>query len=71
MIKKITIYILAGLVFMLPLIVTASEIPAHEIVYEEKEEGSKIYKIEEGGLTLIAIAGIKDIIRDEVPDAVA
>lgn len=40
-------------------------------LHEEKEEGSKIYKIEEGGLTLIAIAGIKDIIRDEVPDAVA
>lgn len=40
-------------------------------LHEEKEAGSKIYKIEEGGLTLIAIAGIKDIIRDEVPDAVA
>lgn len=40
--------------------------PAHE----EKEEGSKIYKIEEGDLILICIAGIKDIIRDEVPDAV-
>jgi magnesium-transporting ATPase (P-type) len=40
-------------------------------LHEEKQEGSKIYKIEEGGLTLIAIAGIKDIIRDEVPNAVA
>jgi len=39
-------------------------------LHEEKEEGSKIYKIEEGGLTLICIAGIKDIIRDEVPGAV-
>ena len=37
----------------------------------EKSEGSKIYKIEESGLTLICIAGIKDIIREEVPDAVA
>jgi len=45
MIKKITIYILAGLVFMLPLIVTASEIPAHEIVYEEKEEGTDVYTV--------------------------
>lgn len=41
--------------------------PAHE----DKTEGSKIYKIEEDGLTLICIAGIKDIIRAEVPEAVA
>lgn len=40
--------------------------PAHE----DKDENSKIYKIEEGGHTLIAIVGIKDIIRDEVPKAV-
>jgi Ca2+ transporting ATPase len=38
--------------------------------HEEKAEGSKIYKIEEGELTLICIAGIKDIIREEVPSAV-
>jgi len=38
--------------------------------HEEIEEGSKIYKIEEGGHTLISIAGIKDIIREEVPGAV-
>jgi P-type Ca2+ transporter type 2B len=38
--------------------------------HEDKTEGSKIYKIEEGGHTLICIAGIKDIIREEVPDAV-
>lgn len=38
--------------------------------HEEKTEGSKIYKIEESGHTLICIAGIKDIIREEVPDAV-
>lgn len=38
--------------------------------HEEKEEGSKIYKVEEGGLTLVCIAGIKDIIREEVPGAV-
>ena len=40
-------------------------------MHEDKKDGSKIYKIEEGGLTLIAIAGIKDIIREEVPEAVA
>lgn len=39
-------------------------------LHEEKELNSKIYKVEEGGLTLICIAGIKDIIREEVPDAV-
>jgi len=36
----------------------------------DKEEGSKIYKIEETGFTLICIAGIKDIIRPEVPGAI-
>lgn len=39
-------------------------------LHEDKEENSKIYKIEEGGHTLICIAGIKDIIREEVPGAV-
>mmetsp|Transcript_41245 Transcript_41245/g.62782 ORF Transcript_41245/g.62782 Transcript_41245/m.62782 type:complete len:160 (-) Transcript_41245:397-876(-) len=39
--------------------------------HEEKEDRSKIFKIEEGDYTLICIAGIKDIIRDEVPLAVA
>jgi P-type Ca2+ transporter type 2B len=39
-------------------------------LHEDKEPNSKIYQIEEGGLTLICIAGIKDIIREEVPDAV-
>lgn len=38
--------------------------------HDEKEEGSRIHKVEEGGLTLICIAGIKDIIREEVPMAV-
>ena len=38
--------------------------------HEEKDPGSRIYKIEEGTLTLICIAGIKDIIREEVPRAV-
>ena len=38
--------------------------------HEDKEEGSRIYKVEEGGLTLVCIAGIKDIIREEVPGAV-
>lgn len=39
--------------------------------HDDKEEGSKLANIELEGLTLIAIAGIKDIIREEVPDAVA
>jgi magnesium-transporting ATPase (P-type) len=39
-------------------------------LHEDKEENSKIYKIEEGGHTLICIAGIKDIIRPEFPGAV-
>jgi Ca2+ transporting ATPase len=34
------------------------------------EENPKLAKIEESDNVLIAIAGIKDIIRDEVPDAV-
>jgi len=38
--------------------------------HEDKEDGSKIYNIEKEGLTLICIAGIKDIIRQEVPGAV-
>jgi len=38
--------------------------------HKDKEDGSKIYKIEETGFTLICLAGIKDIIREEVPDAV-
>jgi len=38
--------------------------------HDGKEQDSKIYDIERGNLTLICIAGIKDIIRDEVPNAV-
>ena len=38
--------------------------------HESKKDNSKIYDIEEGDFTLICIAGIKDIIRDEVPLAV-
>lgn len=38
--------------------------------HKNVREGSKIYEIEEEGYTLICIAGIKDIIREEVPDAV-
>jgi len=38
--------------------------------HENRPVGTKIYEIEEGGLTLICIAGIKDIIRKEVPDAI-
>lgn len=38
--------------------------------HDHKEKDSKIYEIEQGDLTLICIAGIKDIIRDEVPHAV-
>lgn len=38
--------------------------------HDDKEDGSKLANIELSGLTLVAIAGIKDIIRKEVPDAV-
>ena len=38
--------------------------------HENREPGTKIYDIELGGYTLICIAGIKDIIRKEVPGAV-
>jgi len=38
--------------------------------HDDKEDGSKLANIELSGLTLVAIAGIKDIIREEVPDAV-
>jgi hypothetical protein len=38
--------------------------------HDEKEEGSEIHKIEKDKFTLIAIVGIKDIIREEVPTAV-
>jgi magnesium-transporting ATPase (P-type) len=38
--------------------------------HENRPVGTKIYEIEEGGFTLICIAGIKDIIRKEVPDAI-
>ena len=41
--------------------------PTHE---EMSEENPKLAKIEESGNILIAIAGIKDIIREEVPEAV-
>jgi Ca2+ transporting ATPase len=39
--------------------------------HDEKEEDGKAYKIESSGLTLICLCGIKDIIREEVPGAVA
>lgn len=39
--------------------------------HNDFRDGSKIAQIEEGGYTLISIAGIKDIIREEVPEAVA
>lgn len=46
--------------------------PAHEdMVRGEDGKETKVAVIEEGGLTLIAIAGIKDIIREEVPLAVS
>lgn len=38
--------------------------------HKDIEKGSKIYNVEMSGNTLICIAGIKDIIRPEVPDAV-
>ena len=39
--------------------------------HDNRNEGSKCYEIEENGLTLIALVGIKDIVREEVPEAVA
>lgn len=39
--------------------------------HDDKEDGAKLANIELSGLTLVSIAGIKDIIREEVPDAVA
>lgn len=42
--------------------------PTHE---EMSEINPKIAKIEENGNILIALAGIKDIIREEVPKAVS
>ena len=48
--------------------------------YKQVEDGDKVtdikdgevlYEMERGGFTLIAIAGIKDVIRPEVPSAVA
>ena len=39
--------------------------------HENIGEGEYLYDIEKGGYTLIAIAGIKDVIREEVPNAVA
>ena len=39
--------------------------------HDAKTENGKAYVIEDSGLTLIALAGIKDIIREEVPAAVA
>lgn len=38
--------------------------------HEDKAEGEKIYDIEKEDLVLLAFAGIKDIIREEVPVAV-
>lgn len=35
------------------------------------DEDKVIHAIEKTGFTLVAIVGIKDIIRKEVPDAVA
>ena len=43
----------------------------HGVTHENKKDGSKIYDVELEGYTLICIAGIKDIIRPEVPGAVA
>jgi Ca2+ transporting ATPase len=38
--------------------------------HEDRTGDSKIYQVEEDGLVLICMVGIKDIIRPEVPDAV-
>jgi P-type E1-E2 ATPase len=34
-------------------------------------QGSPLYDVELSGFTLVAIVGIKDVIRQEVPEAVA
>lgn len=39
--------------------------------HEEKEDGSVLFNVERNDLTLICFSGIKDIIREEVPAAVA
>lgn len=39
--------------------------------HDTRAQGAKCYDVEETGFTLICLAGIKDIIRDEVPGAVA
>jgi len=39
--------------------------------HEDMDEGGVIRVIEKTGFTLVGILGIKDIIRKEVPDAVA
>lgn len=38
--------------------------------HKDIEQGQKVYVVEKTGNTLICIAGIKDIIRPEVPEAV-
>lgn len=38
--------------------------------HEEMDEDGVLHKIEKGGFTMVAIIGIKDIIRPEVPKAV-
>lgn len=38
--------------------------------HKDIPKGSKLYDVETSGNTLICIAGIKDIIREEVPEAV-
>jgi magnesium-transporting ATPase (P-type) len=39
--------------------------------HDEIGEGEYLYEVEKSGYTLIGIVGIKDVIRKEVPDAVA
>jgi Ca2+ transporting ATPase len=41
--------------------------PNHDVI----NDGDYLYEIEKGGYTLIGIVGIKDVIRKEVPEAVA
>lgn len=38
--------------------------------HKDQNDGEKVYEVEKDQFTLIAIAGIRDIIRPEVPDAV-
>jgi P-type E1-E2 ATPase len=46
--------------------------PPYNISLDLNEKDDKgVYKVEQSGLTMIALFGIKDILRQEVPGAIA